>query len=67
MAALPTVVTSREFSIINFLLAKRRPPPRQSTTDMPSLWEDGALDRLTARLAAFAARKTRRTGIAIQG
>ncbi len=36
-------------------------------TGLPSLWEDGAFDRLIARLASLATHKTRPTGIAIQG
>ena len=36
-------------------------------TGVPSLWEDGAFDRLTARLASLATQKTQPTGIAIQG
>jgi len=35
--------------------------------EMPSLWEDGAFDRLTERGAAVAAPHTRRIGFAIQG
>jgi len=35
--------------------------------EMPSLWEDGAFDRLTERRAAQAAQGTRRIGFANQG
>ena len=67
MAALLLVVTLLNFSTINHFLAKRRPPPAVLETDMPSLWEDGAFDRLVARRVRIATQKTRRTEIAIQG
>ncbi|MGD1037005.1 MAG: hypothetical protein ABR878_07360 [Roseiarcus sp.] len=45
------MVTWPKFSTINSLFVKRRPPPLLSATEGPSLWEDGAFDRLIARLA----------------
>jgi hypothetical protein len=48
-------------------LREKEAAARLLATRVPSLWEDGALDRVIARLASLATQKTRPTGIAIQG
>ncbi|MGD1015375.1 MAG: hypothetical protein ABR863_02890 [Roseiarcus sp.] len=49
------------------LLREKEAAAEFLATGVPSLWEDGALDRLTARLAGLATQKTQAAGVAIQG
>ncbi len=48
-------------------LREKEAAAKRLATGVPSLWEDGALDRLIARLASLATQKTRPIGIAMQG
>ena len=50
-----------------FLPREKEAAAKLLATGVPSLWEDGAFDRLMARLASLATQKTQPTGIAMQG